>query len=74
MKMNIDQTKLVGLTMELDLKAKEYKELCDQLEQLKSSNIDPNDEKLLDLAKKFLENQEEIKKIVLKLEKLKNKV
>ena len=74
MKMNLDQTKLVGLTMELDLKAKEYKELCEQLEQLKSSNIDPNDEKLLDLAKKFLENQEEIKKIVLKLEKLKNKV
>lgn len=30
--MNLNQTKLVGLTMELDLKAREYKKLCDKLE------------------------------------------
>ena len=29
--MNLNQTKLVGLTMELDLKAREYKKLCDKL-------------------------------------------
>ena len=29
--MNLSQTKLVGLTMELDLKTREYKKLCDKL-------------------------------------------
>ena len=39
--MNLNQTKLVGLTMELDLKAREYKKLCNKLEQLKQSDINP---------------------------------
>ena len=29
--MNLSQTKLVGLTMELDLKTREYKKLCDKI-------------------------------------------
>lgn len=37
--MNLSQTKLVGLTMELDLKTREYKKLCDKLEKLKQGNI-----------------------------------
>ena len=42
--MNLNQTKLVGLTMELDLKAREYKKLCDKLEQLKQSDINTKEE------------------------------
>ena len=45
--MNLSQTKLVGLTMELDLKTREYKKLCDKLDELKERKIDPNDERLL---------------------------
>ena len=33
--MDLSQTKLVGLTMELELKAREYEKLCNKLEQLK---------------------------------------
>ena len=36
--MNLSQTKLVGLTMELDLKTREYKKLCDKLDELKEIN------------------------------------
>ena len=39
MNLNITQTKLVGLTMELELKAKEYKMLCKQLEKIKNKNM-----------------------------------
>ena len=31
--MTLEQTKLVGLTMELELKTREYKMLCDELEK-----------------------------------------
>lgn len=61
--MDLRQTKLVGLTMELNLKVEEYDKLCKKLENLKKDNIDPNDEKLLELQKLFLQNQEEIMKI-----------
>ena len=53
MKMTLEQTKLVGLTMELDLKAREYKMLCEEFERVKQSGIDPNDESLLPLLEKF---------------------
>jgi len=69
--MNLSQTKLVGLTMELDLKAREYKKLCDKLEKLKQGNINPNDEKLLKLKQLFQENHDEIVKINKKIEELK---
>ena len=71
MKMTLEQTKLVGLTMELDLKTREYKSLCDKLEEYKSKNIDPNDEKYAILAQDFLKNQKEIKNIMTELRKLK---
>ncbi len=61
--MDLKQTKLVGLTMELNLKVEEFNKLCRKLESLKKSNIDPNDERLLELKKLFLQNQEEIVKI-----------
>ena len=70
MKMTLDQTKLVGLTMELDLKAKEYKQLCDKLENLKKLKIDANDDLYLSLAKEFSKNQKEIKRILQELQKL----
>lgn len=69
--MDLAQTKLVGLTMELDLKTREFYMLCDKLDLVKKGNIDPNDEKLLWLKDLFLENQDEIVKINKKLEILK---
>lgn len=70
MKMTLNQTKLVGLTMELELKTKEYKSLCKELEELKAQKIDSNDILFVDLAQRFLDNQEEIKKIVKQLKEI----
>lgn len=72
MNLNITQTKLVGLTMELELKAKEYKMLCNQFEKLKNKNINPNDEKLLIVKRMFQKNHEEIVEINKKIRELKN--
>lgn len=71
MKMTLEQTKLVGLTMELDLKTREYKKLCEELDELKKQNIDPNDEKLIPLLNKFLKSKEEIDNITKQLKELK---
>ena len=68
--MNLSQTQLVGLTMELDLKAREYNELCDKLEQVKQSNIKPEDERLLELKKLFQKNHDEIIEINKKIKEL----
>ena len=69
--MNLTQTKLIGLTMELDLKAREYKILCDKLELLKQNNIDPNDEKLLKLFQLFEENHNDIVELNKQIQNLK---
>ena len=69
--MDLSQTKLVGLTMQLELKAREYNELCNELEQLKKSNINPNDVRLLKLEELFQQNQAEIVRINEKLKELK---
>ena len=61
--MNLSQTKLVGLTMELDLKTREYKKLCDKLEELKEKNIDTNDERLLAVKELFQKNYDDIVEI-----------
>ena len=71
MKMDLNQTKLVGLTMELDLKTREFKKLCNKLEQLKKEGIEPNDEKLSNLKILFQKNQEEIEQINKQLKELK---
>lgn len=72
MKMTLEQTKLVGLTMELDLKTREYKKLCDELDELKKQNIDPNDERLIPLLDKFVKIKEEIDVITAQLKELKD--
>ena len=69
--MNLSQTKLIGLTMELDLKTREYKKLCDKLEKLKQCNINPNDEKLLELKLLFQKNHDEIVEINRQIKELK---
>lgn len=71
MKMNLTQTKIIGLTMQLDLKARQYNKLCDELEKLKANNIDANDPVLFELKEKFIKNNDEIVKINRQLEKLK---
>ena len=70
MKLNMDQTKYVGLTMELDLKTREYKMLCDKLEEVKELNVDPNDERLLWLKDMFEKNNKEISEIIRQLKLL----
>ena len=71
--MDLTQTKLIGLPLELEIKAKEYKDLCQQLEDLKSEGISPNDPKLLILKTKFENNQKEISDINRQLRELNNK-
>lgn len=71
MKMTLEQTKLVGLTMQLELKTKEYQLLCEEFENLKKQNIGHDDILYVELAQKFLDNQTEIKKIVKKLKAIK---
>lgn len=69
--MNLSQTKLVGLTMELDLKTREYKKLCNKLDKLKENKIYPNDERLLEVRKLFQKNHDEIVEINRQIKELK---
>ncbi len=71
MRINLNQTKLIGLTMELDLKAREYKKLCNKLEKLKEANIDANSSELLELKSLFEINHNEIVEIKKQLSDLK---
>ena len=63
MNMDIDQTRLAILTMELEFKVKEYKRLCSILDELKKENISPNDGKLVTLKELFVSNYKEIAEI-----------
>ncbi len=71
MKMNIKQTKLIGLTMELELKAIEYKKLCKKLEKLKENNINVNSPMLVELKESFQKNHDEIVEINRQIKELK---
>ena len=71
--MNLSQTKLVGLTMELDLKTREYKKLCDKLDELKEKKIDPNDERLLVVKELFQKNHDVIVEINRQIKEVKEK-
>ena len=72
--MTLSQTKLAGLTMELDLKVREYNMLCENLEMLKAKKMDPNDTKLLPLKEKFEKNYHEIVEINKQIRELKDEV
>ena len=63
MKLDIEETKLVGLTMKLDLKAKEYTMLCNKIEKYENENLDENDEKFHELLIQFQKNNDEIEEI-----------
>ena len=69
---NLYQTKLIGLTMELDLKTREYRKLCDKLDQLKKYDINPNDERLLIVKDLFQKNHDEIAEINRQIKNLTN--
>ena len=71
--MNLSQTKLVGLTMELDLKTREYKKLCDKLDELKEKRIAPNDERLLVVKELFQKNHDDIVEINRQIKEVKEK-
>ena len=71
--MNLSQTKLVGLTMELDLKTREYKKLCEKLDELKEKRIDPNDERLLVVKELFQKNHDDIVEINRQIKEVKEK-
>ena len=49
--------------MELDLKTRKYKILCDKLDKLKENKIDPNDERLLVNHDDIVEINRQIKEI-----------
>ena len=72
MKLNLSQTKLVGLTMKLDLETRNYKKLCEKLDKYKAEKIDENDEKLYELLNEFQENHNKIVEIKQQLKGLKN--
>lgn len=72
MNLNINQTKLVGLTMELDLKTREYKMLCEKFDKLKENGNGKDTEKLNTIKKEFLQNQEEIIEINKQIKELKS--
>ena len=72
--MNLSQTKLVGLIMELDLKAREYKKLCDKLDELKEKGIDPNDERLLVVKDLFQKNHDDIVEINRQIKEVKEEL
>ena len=74
MMMTLTQTKLTGLTMELDLKVREYNMLCEKLETLKAKKINPNDMTLLPLKEKFENNYLEIVEINRQIKELKKKI
>lgn len=57
--------------MKLDLKSREYDNLCEELEKVKVENTDPNDKSLLDLKDKFIKNKEEIVELNKRLVELK---
>ena len=71
MKLTKKQNEVIILTTELDLKAKEYKMLCDKFEDIKKNGA-ANLKVLEDLKSEFLKNQNEIKAINEKLKKLKS--
>jgi len=73
MKLTDTQSEVIILTMELDLKAQEYKMLCDELENLQNNKTEINENQLLKLKQKFLQNQNDIKNINEKLKDLQNK-
>lgn len=74
MMMTLTQTKLTGLTMELDLKVREYNMLCEKLETLKAKKINPNDTTLLPLKEKFENNYLEIVEINRQIKELKENI
>lgn len=69
--MDIIQTKILDLTMRLQLKGEEYKMLCDELTKLEEQEVDENDSKWIILKEKFEQNNKEIEEIKKQLEKLK---
>lgn len=73
MKLTVKQSEVIILTMELDLKAQEYKMLCDELEKLQNKKTESNANELVKLKQKFLQNQNDIKNINQKLKDLQNK-
>lgn len=62
----------MDLTRELDLKTREYKKLCDKLDELKERKIDPNDERLLAVKGLFQKNHDDIVEINKQIKKIKD--
>ncbi|MBO7508369.1 MAG: hypothetical protein J6T39_01845 [Clostridia bacterium] len=65
------QSKFVELMLKLDLRTREYKKLCEELEVLKKSVKNPNDKQFAMLLARFEENKKELENINAQLSKLK---
>lgn len=70
MELTTSQAKTVELIMELDLKAQEFKMLCEKLEDLKAKISNPNAPEFAELLKEFEKKSAEIKAIKQQLAKL----
>lgn len=71
MKLTQEQHELIALTMRLDLLAKEYNKLCEDLDKLKKLKLSPNDKSYVKLLEKFENNNKEIQTVVERLKALK---
>lgn len=69
--MDIVQAKIIELTMELELRAKEYNILSEKLELIKRKNINPNDKRLEWIKEKFIKNYSQIIQINYELKRIK---
>lgn len=68
--MKLEQTQIVKLTLELELKTKEHLNLCKKLDEFKNQKIDKNSEEYKTFLKEFQNNREQIIKINRKLKYL----
>ncbi|MCL2755518.1 MAG: hypothetical protein FWE45_00490 [Firmicutes bacterium] len=68
--MESHEGQLAALARELTEKTKEYHQLCQELNDVKSIGIDPNDKRLVDLLFRFQCNNAEIKDINTRMRKL----
>ena len=72
--MDLVQASIVKLTMEFDLKVREYQKICETVDKLKEKNVNPNYKRLEDVKDILLKKQTEIQEIKERLEELKRKI
>lgn len=73
MKLDNNQKRILELTTQLENKALEYHNLCDEFEKLKQDEENLTKKILLDLKEKFAQNLKDITELVNEIETLNKK-